>query len=32
MRTEIWPLLPDQTAITKADREDILGYDPETGV
>ncbi|MFN8043322.1 MAG: type II toxin-antitoxin system VapB family antitoxin [Mycobacterium sp.] len=32
MRTEIWPLLPDQTPITKADREDILGYDPETGV
>lgn len=33
MRTEIWPLLlPDRTRITKQDREDILGYDPATGV
>lgn len=32
MRTEIWPLLPDQPPITKAERERILGYDPETGV
>lgn len=32
MRTEIWPLLSDRTPITKAEREQILGYDPETGV
>ncbi len=32
MRTEIWPLLPDQTPITRADREEILGYDSRTGV
>ena len=32
MRTEIWPLLPDHTPITKQDREQILGYDPSTGV
>lgn len=32
MRTEIWPLLPDRTPITKQDREAILGYDPATGV
>lgn len=32
MRTEIWPLLPDSTPITKPEREAILGYDPTTGV
>lgn len=32
MRTEIWPLLPDRTPITKPEREAILGYDPTTGV
>lgn len=32
MRTEIWPLLPDRAPITRAEREQILGYDPETGV
>ena len=32
MRTEIWPLLTDRTPITKREREEILGYDPETGV
>jgi antitoxin VapB len=32
MRTEIWPLLIDRTPITKREREDTLGYDPETGV
>ena len=32
MRTEIWPLLPDRTPITKQDREEILGYNPTTGV
>lgn len=32
LRTEIWPLLPDRTPITKQDREQILGYDPDTGV
>ncbi|RIT36786.1 antitoxin VapB36 [Mycobacteroides abscessus] len=31
MRTEIWPLLPTQPPITKAERDQILGYDPETG-
>lgn len=31
MRTEIWPLLPAQPPITKAEREQILGYDAETG-
>ncbi|QFS94617.1 Antitoxin VapB (plasmid) [Mycobacterium sp. THAF192] len=32
MRTEIWPLLPDRTPISKRDREMILGYNSETGV
>ena len=32
MRTEIWPLLTDRTPITKRQREEILGYDAETGV
>ena len=32
MRTEIWPLLTDRAPITKREREEILGYDPETGV
>jgi antitoxin VapB len=32
MRTEIWPLLPDRAPISKQDREEILGYDPKTGV
>lgn len=32
MRTEIWPLLPDQPPITKEERERILGVNPETGV
>lgn len=32
MHTEIWPLLPSQPPITKQEREQILGYDPETGV
>ena len=32
MRTEVWPLLSDRTPITKRDREEILGYDPDTGV
>jgi antitoxin VapB len=32
MRSEIWPLLTDRTPITKREREEILGYDPETGV
>lgn len=31
MRTEIWPLLPAQPPVTKDEREQILGYDPETG-
>ena len=32
MRTEIWPLLSDHTPITKQQREQILGYDSETGI
>ncbi|BBZ49664.1 type II toxin-antitoxin system VapB family antitoxin [Mycobacterium heidelbergense] len=32
MRTEIWPLLTDRTPVTKREREEILGYDPEIGV
>ncbi len=32
LRDEIWPLLPDRTPISKAERETILGYDAETGV
>jgi len=32
LETEIWPLIPDELlgkAITKAEREEILGYGPE---
>ncbi|MFN8033702.1 MAG: type II toxin-antitoxin system VapB family antitoxin [Mycobacterium sp.] len=32
MRTEIWPLLDDRQPLSKAEREQILGYDPATGV
>lgn len=32
MRTEIWPLLRDRRPVSKADREDILGYAPGAGV
>jgi antitoxin VapB len=32
LRTEIWPLLKDRSLITKAEREQALGYDPKTGV
>ncbi|KBC78785.1 antitoxin VapB36 [Mycobacterium tuberculosis M2138] len=36
LRTEIWPLLADRSPITspitKLEREQILGYDPATGV
>lgn len=32
LRTEIWPLLKDRSPITKAEREQALGYDPATGV
>lgn len=32
MRTEIWPLLPPQEPVTKAEREQILGVHPDTGV
>lgn len=32
LNTEIWPLLNDGTPISKAEREQILGYDPATGV
>ncbi|PBA08431.1 type II toxin-antitoxin system VapB family antitoxin [Mycobacterium avium] len=32
MRTEIWPLLADRNPVSKAEREQILGYDSATGV
>ncbi|WP_204809201.1 type II toxin-antitoxin system VapB family antitoxin [Mycobacterium riyadhense] len=32
LRTEIWPLLRDRSPITKAEREQALGYDRATGV
>lgn len=32
LRTEIWPLLADRAPITKREREEMLGYDPDTGV
>jgi antitoxin VapB len=32
LENEIWPLLNDGAPITKAEREQILGYDPATGV
>ncbi|WP_293003387.1 type II toxin-antitoxin system VapB family antitoxin [Mycobacterium sp.] len=32
LHNEIWPLLPAGGPITKAEREQALGYDPETGV
>lgn len=32
MDSEIWPLLHDQKPIQKADRENILGLNPSTGV
>jgi antitoxin VapB len=32
MTKEIWPLLNDGKPVTKQEREQILGYDPTTGV
>ncbi len=32
LESEIWPLLNDGSPITKTEREQILGYDPQTGV
>ncbi len=32
LHSEIWPLLNNGTPISKAEREQILGYDPATGV
>jgi len=32
LSTEIWPLLTDRSPISKAEREQALGYDPATGV
>ncbi|MBS0338455.1 MAG: antitoxin VapB36 [Proteobacteria bacterium] len=29
---EVWPLLSDHRPVTKAQREEILGYDPDSGV
>lgn len=32
MRTEVWPLLSERTPIMEREREEILGYEPKTGV
>jgi hypothetical protein len=32
MHNDIWPLLRDHEPVSKQDREQALGYDPETGV
>ena len=32
LHSEVWPLLSDGSPISKAEREQILGYDPATGV
>lgn len=32
LQSEVWPLLSDGSPISKAEREQILGYDPATGV
>lgn len=32
LSAEIWPLLTDRSPITKAEREQALGYDAATGV
>ena len=32
MRNDIWPLLRDPEPISKQDREQALGYDPEIGI
>jgi antitoxin VapB len=32
LTNEIWPLMVDGSPITKAEREQILGLDPESGV
>lgn len=32
MNSEIWPLLQDGEPISKAERENILGLNPSTGV
>lgn len=30
--TDVWPWLKDRSPITKAEREQALGYDPASGV
>ena len=32
LRREVWPLLSDHRPLTKAQREEALGYDPARGV
>lgn len=32
LTNEIWPLMADGSSITKSEREQILGLDPESGV
>ncbi|WP_326545387.1 type II toxin-antitoxin system VapB family antitoxin [Mycolicibacterium sp. ND9-15] len=32
LTNEIWPLMADGSPISKAEREQILGLDPQTGV
>lgn len=32
LRNEVWPLVSDRSPITKAEREQVLGYDPTSGV
>lgn len=32
LRHAVWPLLTDRAPCTKQQREQILGYDPESGV
>ena len=32
LTNEIWPLMADGSTISKAEREQILGLDPQTGV
>ncbi|MGV9799581.1 hypothetical protein ACWDTP_16170 [Mycobacterium sp. NPDC003449] len=32
MRDEAWPLLPDHKPISEQEGEELLGYDPESGV
>lgn len=31
LRRDVWPLLSDRRPITKPEREEILGYEPDSG-